>query len=54
MMEGVVATNADGRITLVNPAGTILLGVTEDQAVGSPLAEWDPDWPVLSRVPDHR
>jgi PAS domain S-box-containing protein len=42
MKEGVVATNADGRITLVNPAGTGLLGVTEDRAVGRTLEEVEP------------
>jgi len=37
MKDGVVATNTDGRITLVNPAGSALLGVTEDQGVGRQL-----------------
>jgi len=37
MKDGVVATNADGRITLINPAGSALLGVTEDQGVGRQL-----------------
>jgi len=43
MKEGVVATNTEGRITLVNPAGTGLLGVTEDRAVGRTLNEIEPD-----------
>jgi PAS domain S-box-containing protein len=42
MKDGVVATNAQGRITLVNPAGSALLGVTEDQSVGRPLTGFAP------------
>ncbi len=37
MKDGVLATNAEGRITLINPAGSSLLGVTEDQGVGRHL-----------------
>jgi signal transduction histidine kinase len=42
LKEGVVATNAEGRITLVNPAGTALIGATEDEAVGRSLGELEP------------
>jgi len=42
MKDGVVATNADGRITLINPAGTALLGVSEDEGVGRQLARCVP------------
>jgi len=42
MKDGVVATNADGRITLINPAGSVLLGVTEDQGIGQPLVRFAP------------
>nr|WP_321353344.1 histidine kinase N-terminal 7TM domain-containing protein [uncultured Methanoregula sp.] len=40
--DGVVATNAGGTITLINPAGSVLLGVTEDQGVGRQLTEFVP------------
>jgi len=43
MKDGVVATSEAGRITLVNPAGSELLGVTEDQGVGQPLTEYLPE-----------
>jgi PAS domain S-box-containing protein len=42
MKDGVVATNAEGRITLINPAGSALLGVTEDQVIGQPLIGFAP------------
>jgi len=42
MKDGVVATNASGRITLINPAGSALLGMTEDEGVGRKLAEVAP------------
>ncbi|MDD1694706.1 MAG: ATP-binding protein [Methanoregula sp.] len=42
MKDGVVATNADGCITLINPAGSGLLGVTEDKGAGRPLADFTP------------
>jgi PAS domain S-box-containing protein len=38
MKDGAVATSADGRITLINPAASAMFGVTEDEAVGRPLA----------------
>jgi signal transduction histidine kinase len=40
--DGVVATNAGGSIMLLNPAGSVLLGVTEDQGVGRQLTEFIP------------
>jgi PAS domain S-box-containing protein len=42
MKDGVVATSADGRITLINPAGSALIGVTEDKGTGRPLADFVP------------
>jgi len=43
MKDGVVATNEAGRITLINPAGSELLGVTEDRGVGQPLTGYLPE-----------
>ncbi|WP_321507213.1 histidine kinase N-terminal 7TM domain-containing protein [uncultured Methanoregula sp.] len=43
MKDGVVATNAHGFITLINPAGSALLGVTEDQGVGRQLTGFVPE-----------
>jgi PAS domain S-box-containing protein len=42
MKDGVVATSADGRITLINPAGSTLIGVTEDKGTGLPLVDFVP------------
>ncbi len=42
MKDSVVATNSDGRMTLINPAASVLLGVTEDEGVGRPLADFAP------------
>jgi PAS domain S-box-containing protein len=42
MKDGVIATNAEGRITLINPAGSSLIGVSEDQAVGRQLTRFAP------------
>ena len=38
MQDAVIATNASGRVTLVNPAGFAILGMTEDEAIGKELA----------------
>jgi PAS domain S-box-containing protein len=42
MKDGVVATNTEGRITLINPAASSLLGVTEDEGTGRSLADFAP------------
>jgi PAS domain S-box-containing protein len=38
MKDGAVATNAEGRITLINPAAAAMFSITEDEAVGRPIA----------------
>jgi PAS domain S-box-containing protein len=38
MRDGAVASTADGRITLINPAGSAIFGISEDQAIGQSLA----------------
>jgi two-component system, sporulation sensor kinase E len=46
IQEGVIVTDADGRITYVNVAGGQLLGIEPERAVGEPLANYlrDIDW----------
>ena len=46
IQEGVIVTDADGRITYVNAAGGQLLGIGPERAVGEPLANYlrDIDW----------
>ena len=46
IQEGVIVTEADGRITYVNAAGGQLLGIDPERAVGEPLANYlrDIDW----------
>jgi two-component system, sporulation sensor kinase E len=46
IQEGVIVTDADGRITYVNAAGGQLLGIEPERAVGEPLANYlrDIDW----------
>ena len=41
--EGVIVTNASGRITYLNHAATELLGVPQDTALGLPLGRYLPD-----------
>ena len=41
--EGVIVTNAGGRITYLNQAATELLGVPSDTAIGLPLGRYLPD-----------
>lgn len=41
--EGVIVTNAGGRITYLNQAATELLGVPSDTALGLPLGRYLPD-----------
>ncbi len=48
MDEAVIATNREGRISLVNPAGTSLLGHLDDDLVGKSLAEIIRDDTLLS------
>ena len=50
--EGVVLLDADGRITLLNPAAERILGVQLDEARGLQLAAVAPDWTTVeARVP---
>ena len=46
IQEGVIVTDAEGRITYVNAAGGQLLGIDAERAVGEPLANYlrDIDW----------
>ena len=46
IQEGVIVTDADGRITYINAAGGQLLGIEPERAVGEPLANYlrDIDW----------
>lgn len=46
IQEGVIVTDADGRITYVNAAGGQLFGINPERAVGEPLANYlrDIDW----------
>jgi two-component system phosphate regulon sensor histidine kinase PhoR len=48
MDDGVVITDGDGMVRLINPAAVRILGVTEDQALGRPVAQVARDHRVIS------
>jgi PAS domain-containing protein len=52
MNDAVIATNASGRITLINPAGSALLGMPEDDAAGEPLGSLRPELQPLLQAGD--
>src|SRR5271163_3990098 len=49
IQEGVIVTDADGRITYLNAAAGQLLGIDLERAVGAPLSHYlrDLDWQKL-------
>ncbi|MEA3339754.1 MAG: ATP-binding protein [Chloroflexota bacterium] len=47
MANGVVITNGDGRVRLINPAAIRLLGVVEETALGRPLAQVARDYRII-------
>jgi len=47
MANGVVITDGDGRVRLINPAAIRLLGVAEEVALGRPLAQVVRDYRII-------
>ena len=47
MANGVVITDGDGRVRLINPAAIRLLGIAEEAALGRPLAQVARDYRII-------
>ena len=47
MADGVVITDGDGRVRLINPAAARLLGVAEEAALGRPFAQVARDYRII-------